>query len=602
MRGVVLVAHDDPPLLGRSSLSGNGRRWPVSRAGLASAVLTLVTVGVQHPPICTAPHGRRRPLGRPVVALDLAATHGRVDERVEFAVPSESVSHADPRRHAEQGTAAARVGVRHLGWPDRFGSVGHEDRALAGLRNAVVGGAQHAAPGPVAPPLQDVRVAAPERQYIGDLLKRDPVGQDGAREPQRLQHERGTVIMPPKAGGAHPDASPAYPFDQLVERGEVAHAEALARAAERLVWRGCYETRHTARQGGDRVAGHIGSYRVVVAGRMTGLTDRRVQLDADLFQAEAAEPLRPADTGEQAEDHCAPLVATSARGRSSAGRAGTPTRRGCHQRRAVILDLFAGVGWAEGLRSLGLEEIGIELDPAVCETRHAAGHHNTIRADVAAYPISTLPGRVAGLIASPPCQAFSRAGKRLGMRDLPALYELVEQIRRTSAWVDPAGRRWHDDRSPLVLEPLRFAGAILPAWIALEQIPDVLPLWRRYAHILERWGYRTWSGVLNTADYGVPQTRERAMLMAVRGGSVRPPEPTLCEQRRGGSLLGMATWVSMADALGWHGELDPLINSTMGGGKIKRYYRTTERPSPTVRGCADRWGVHTHHDDSPLLG
>ena len=262
----------------------------------------------------------------------------------------------------------------------------------------------------------------------------------------------------------------------------------------------------------------------------------------------------------------------------------------------MILDLFAGIGWAEGLRTLGLQEVGIELDPAVCETRHAAGHHNTIRADVAAYPITTLPGRVAGLIASPPCQAFSRAGKRLGMRDLPALYELVEQIRRTSAWVSPAGRRWHDDRSPLVLEPLRFAGAILPAWIALEQIPDVLPLWRRYAHILERWGYRTWSAVLNTADYGVPQTRERAILMAVRGGSVRPPEPTHCDQRRGGSLLGMAPWVSMADALGWHGELDPLINSTMGGGKIKRYYRTTERPSPTVRGCADRWVLHTNRD------
>src|SRR6266511_3836420 len=182
------------------------------------------------------------------------------------------------------------------------------------------------------------------------------------------------------------------------------------------------------------------------------------------------------------------------------------------------------------------------------------------------------------------------------MRDLPALYELVERVRRTGIWMSPAGLRWHDDRSPLVLEPLRFAGAILPDWIALEQIPDVLPLWRRYAHILERWGYRTWSGVLNTADYGVPQTRERAILMAVRGGSVRPPEPTHCDQRRGGSLLGMAPWVSMADALGWHGELDPLINSTMGGGKIERYYRTTERPSPTVRGCADRWVLHTNHD------
>jgi DNA (cytosine-5)-methyltransferase 1 len=216
----------------------------------------------------------------------------------------------------------------------------------------------------------------------------------------------------------------------------------------------------------------------------------------------------------------------------------------------VILGPFCGVGWAEGLRALGRCEVGIDLDPAVCATRRAAGFE-VVRADVATFPAGHLADKVEGLIASPPCQAFSRAGKRLGMADLPALYELVERVRRTGIWPSLDGRRWHDDRSPLVLEPLRFVGAILPAWVALEQVADVLPLWRRYAHILERWGYRTWSGVLNAADYGVPQTRERAILMASRTGVVRPPEPTHCDQRRGGSLLGLAPWVSMAEALGW---------------------------------------------------
>jgi DNA (cytosine-5)-methyltransferase 1 len=290
----------------------------------------------------------------------------------------------------------------------------------------------------------------------------------------------------------------------------------------------------------------------------------------------------------------------------------------------VILDLCSGVGWSEGLRSLGLREVGIDLDPAVCATRRAAGFE-TIRADVATFPTGQLVGKVTGLIASPPCQAFSRAGKRLGMGDLPALYELVERVRRTGIWPSLAGRRWHDDRSPLVLEPLRFAGAILPAWIALEQIPDALPLWRRYAHILERWGYRTWCGVLNTADYGVAQTRERAILMASRTGPVRPPEPTHSDQRRGGSLFGLAPWISMAEALGWGwgdtpartvcGDRGPRWAYPAGDGPECRtgrvlaveteqtsehaagrvpYLRDADRPAPTVTaetGASDQWRI-----------
>jgi DNA (cytosine-5)-methyltransferase 1 len=49
---------------------------------------------------------------------------------------------------------------------------------------------------------------------------------------------------------------------------------------------------------------------------------------------------------------------------------------------AVILDLFAGPGgWSEGLRELGLADVGIEIDRWACATRAAAGHA-TIRADV----------------------------------------------------------------------------------------------------------------------------------------------------------------------------------------------------------------------------
>lgn len=79
----------------------------------------------------------------------------------------------------------------------------------------------------------------------------------------------------------------------------------------------------------------------------------------------------------------------------------------------------------------------------------------------------------------------------------------------------------------------------------------VLELWEHMAAVLEESGYRCWVGVLCAADFGVPQTRRRAFLMAHRDRAVVPPEPTHCE---GGaeSLFGsLAPWVSMADALGW---------------------------------------------------
>lgn len=78
-----------------------------------------------------------------------------------------------------------------------------------------------------------------------------------------------------------------------------------------------------------------------------------------------------------------------------------------------IVDLFAGPGgWEEGLRELGDRALGIDLDPIACASAEAAGHER-LCADVAALE----PGDFApawGLIASPPCQAYSTAGKGLG--------------------------------------------------------------------------------------------------------------------------------------------------------------------------------------------
>ena len=116
----------------------------------------------------------------------------------------------------------------------------------------------------------------------------------------------------------------------------------------------------------------------------------------------------------------------------------------------------------------------------------------------------------------------------------------------------------------LVLEPARFLAAGMPEWAALEQVPEVLPLWKVYAEELRKLGYSVWCGTLNSADYGVPQTRIRAILIASRVRTVRRPAPTHYDPRKGMLLWG-APWVSMAVGLGWGPTGRPGPAVTAGG-------------------------------------
>lgn len=228
----------------------------------------------------------------------------------------------------------------------------------------------------------------------------------------------------------------------------------------------------------------------------------------------------------------------------------------------MIVDLFAGAGgWDEGLRSIGRTDVvGLEWDAAACQTRAAAGHA-TIRCDVAAYPTVPFAGRVEGLIASPPCQDFSVAGKRAGLSGV---------------------------RGRLVYEVLRWVRAVDPLWVACEQVPPVLPVWRLFAAELDKLGYWAWAGIVNAADYGVPQTRRRAFLLAHRD-RLRLPEPTHAEHLSPAGLFGggRLPWVTMAQALGY-GGFEAVYHR--GAGMTERYGgrpgRSCDQPAPTLTGSA----------------
>ncbi len=207
------------------------------------------------------------------------------------------------------------------------------------------------------------------------------------------------------------------------------------------------------------------------------------------------------------------------------------------------LDLFAGAGgWSVACRDLGICEVGVELDEWACKTRNAAGFA-TICMDVERCPVLLHDL----LIASPPCQGFSAAGKR-----------------------NP-----RDRRNTLVFSMWRYIVEAHPRFVAFEQVPLVLPVWKMYARALRDRGYSAWCGILHAEQYSVPQTRKRAILIARRDGRVAsPPTPTHSRyyprdpQRLDSDV---APWVSMAEALAW-GPSQAVTHAS--------YY--WERPAPTL--------------------
>ena len=249
----------------------------------------------------------------------------------------------------------------------------------------------------------------------------------------------------------------------------------------------------------------------------------------------------------------------------------------------TTIDLYAGIGgWDEGAIRAGLPDpVGIEIDKAACATRHAAGHL-TIRADVSMFPVKQI-GFIDTLIASPPCQAFSTAGKKRGLGDMDKLMGCAER----GEWHG----EWADDRSGLVLQPLRWVAATRPRMILLEQVPPVLSLWKRFAATWDKMGYRSWVGILNSADFGVPQTRKRAILIARLDCQPLPPEPTHAKSPGPGLFGTLDPWISMADALGWGIDGDPAytVAAPNGGGCGDGYGGSGARNGAKAARDEGRW-------------
>ncbi|MFI6451918.1 DNA cytosine methyltransferase [Streptosporangium amethystogenes] len=265
-----------------------------------------------------------------------------------------------------------------------------------------------------------------------------------------------------------------------------------------------------------------------------------------------------------------------------------------------IVDLFAGPGGLDvAAEKLGVATVGVEWDASACTTRRAAGIA-TVEGDVRHYGPADFP-EADVLAGGPPCQTFTVAGGGAGRR---ALDEVLSFVKRMVAREDREEivrdlSKMEDERTGLVLEPLRWALEAIDDHnapyqaIILEQVPAVLPVWKAYAAALEDEGYRVACDLLRTEEYGVPQTRKRAVLIARKGDEkVTLPQPTHHPYRKGiPREAGDDTrlpWKAMEEVLDRKPPFHVISNYGTGGDPKARGRRSSWEPSATVTGKISR--------------
>jgi len=163
----------------------------------------------------------------------------------------------------------------------------------------------------------------------------------------------------------------------------------------------------------------------------------------------------------------------------------------------TCVELFAGAGGlAIGAERAGFKHLLLnEFNPNACATlRLNRPGWNVVEEDITKLSFHEKPDVVFG---GPPCQAFSMAGRRKGLDDLRGtmVFEFIRAVQ---------------EMSPKVTVMENVVGLTLGT--GAEVFGAIV---RGFAEV----GWDACWRVLNAVDFGVPQTRKRVFLIAVKTGS-----------------------------------------------------------------------------------
>jgi DNA (cytosine-5)-methyltransferase 1 len=216
------------------------------------------------------------------------------------------------------------------------------------------------------------------------------------------------------------------------------------------------------------------------------------------------------------------------------------------------LSLFSGAGGMDiGVRKAGFDILAeIELDQYCCQTLRAATEREgrktlVIEGDIRKIDQQQLMKEfkikhheIDLLFGGPPCQPFSLAGKQNSLNDI---------------------------RGPLLFEIIRFAEVFKPKVIFLEQVKGLLSakgkdgkkgeVFQTFLSELERLQYIPKWRVCCAADYGVPQLRERVLVVATYGkNGFAFPERTHTPKDLINDLFNLKPYMTVGEALNGLGK------------------------------------------------
>lgn len=206
------------------------------------------------------------------------------------------------------------------------------------------------------------------------------------------------------------------------------------------------------------------------------------------------------------------------------------------------ISLFSGCGGLDiGLEAAGFEiAVATDIDETCAasyrlnkpDTPYIVGSIGEVSTEDLLAASGLVPGEVDLLAGGPPCPAFSKS--RFYRTEKPRALD------------DPVA-------AETVGGYLRILRDVRPKTFLLENVRGLAYGVHREAltHIIqtaESLGYSTSWQIVNAADYGAPQIRERCLVMGALNGDIRPPEPTHSKDGPSSSNARLK-WVTAGEVL-----------------------------------------------------